>query len=330
MKNKISLLGPNSGTTTKPDEKSFAGFVESIGRKASEGSEPGVYVFLDFDTDPSEKIAIKHERAPAVLIRQEPSVVRPQNYRTDFLGHMSMVIDVGRSPLVSNSRINWPQLWTLEHLEHPQISASDRINRFAIINANKMSFVKGELYSIRRLVASKSLAVDVWGFDWDMPWFKRATKAFEELLIPLKHGFGIKPSAINGWFKTPLSYKGASVDKLTTLASYNYSLVIENSGEYMSEKLFDSLFAGTFPIYVGPNPVDFGIPEFVAIHAKPDINSITKAIEQARTIDLASWRASVLDWLKSDGVEQAWSGPFVTQQIIDRIDESLLADEANT
>ena len=320
MTNKISLLGPNSGTTTKPDEESFAGFVQSLGRNTPEGTEPGVYIFLDFDNDPSEKLPKKEVRAPAALVRQEPSVVRPQNYRTDYLKNMSMVIDVGRSPLASKSRINWPQRWTLEHLESPKIASSARIDRVAIINANKMSFVKGELYSLRRLAAQKSSDIDVWGFDWDMPWFRRATKAFEELLIPLKHGFGIKPSAIKGWFRTPLSFKGTSDDKLYTLASYKYALVIENSIEYMSEKLFDSLFAGTFPIYVGPNPVDFGMPEFVAIHSNPDIDSIRKAIEQARTIDLESWTASVLAWLKSDGVEQAWSGPFVTQQIIDKID----------
>jgi hypothetical protein len=189
-----------------------------------------------------------------------------------------------------------------------------------------MSFVKGELYTLRRITAQKSSEIDVWGFDWDMPWFRRATKAFEELLIPLKHGFGIKPSAIKGWFKTPLSLKGTSEDKLSTLASYKYSLVIENSIEYMSEKLFDSLFAGTFPVYVGPNPVDFGIPEMFAIHAKPDIDSIMRAIEQARKVDLDLWRASVLDWLKSDGVEQAWSWPFVVQQIIDKIDETPLSN----
>jgi hypothetical protein len=237
---------------------------------------------------------------------------------------MSMVIDVGRSPLVSNSRMNWPQRWTLEHLESPKIAGSERIDRFVIINANKMSFVEGELYSLRRLAAQKSSDIDVWGFDWDMPWFRRATKAFEELLIPLKHGFGIKPAAIKGWFKKPLSFKGTSKDKLSTLATYKYSLVIENSSEYMSEKLFDSLFSGTLPIYVGPNPVDFGMPEFVAIHSSPDLESVMKAIDQARTIDLDAWRASVLTWLKSDGVEQAWSGPFITQRIIDKIDETLL------
>jgi hypothetical protein len=322
----ILPLGPHSGTITNSAEESIAGFVGHIGRHSPEGSEPSVYVFLDFDNDPSEKLPKVEGRAPAVLVRLEPVVIRPQNFRADYLKHMSMVLDVGRSPLTSKCRINWMQRWTLEQLESPKIVGSQRIDRFAIINANKMSFVKGELYSLRRIAAQKSSDIDVWGFDWDMPWFRRATKAFEELLIPLKHGFGIKPAAIKGWFNAPLSFKGTSEDKLSTLASYKYSLVIENSIEYMSEKLFDSLFAGTFPIYVGPNPVDFGMPEFVAIHAKPDIDSIMKAIEQARKVDLDVWRASVLDWLKSDGVEQAWSWPFVVQQIIDNIDEALLAN----
>ena len=321
-KNTILPLGPHSGKITDSPQESISGFVGHIGRHAPEDSEPGAYVFFDFDNDPSEKLPKAEGRAPAVLVRLEPSVIRPQNFRADYLKHMSLVIDVGRSPFASKSRINWPQRWTLEHLVSPKKASSERIDRFAIINANKMSFVTGELYTLRRIAAQKSSDIDVWGFDWDMPWFRRATKAFEELLIPLKHGSGIKSGAINGWFGTPLSFKGTSEDKLSTLASYKYSLVIENSIEYMSEKLFDSLFAGTFPIYVGPNPVDFGIPEFVAICAKPDIDSIMKAIEQARKVDLNLWRASVLEWLKSDGVEQAWSWPFVVQQIIDKIDEA--------
>jgi hypothetical protein len=324
--NTIFPLGPHSGKITDSAEESIAGFVRHIGRHAPEGSEPGVYVFFDFDNDPSEKLPKTEGRAPAVLVRLEPDVIRPQNFRADYLKNMSMVIDVGRSPFASKSRINWPQRWNLEHLVSPKKASSERINRFAIINANKMSFVKGELYTLRRIAAQKSSEIDVWGFDWDMPWFRRATKAFEEFLIPLKHGYGVKPAAIKGWFKSPLSFKGTSEDKLSTLASYKYSLVIENSIEYMSEKLFDSLFAGTFPIYVGPNPVDFGIPQFVAIHAKPDIDSIMKAIEQARKVDLDVWRASVLDWLKSEGVEQAWSWPFVVQQIIDKTDEAPLSN----
>ena len=73
----IMPLGPNSGTTTKPDEQTFAGFVHSLGRLTPESSDPGVYVFLDFDNDPSEKLPKNEGRAPAILVRQEPSVVRP-------------------------------------------------------------------------------------------------------------------------------------------------------------------------------------------------------------------------------------------------------------
>jgi len=92
----------------------------------------------------------------------------------------------------------------------------------------------------------------------------------------------------------------------------------------MSEKLFDSLFAAAFPIYVGPNPVNFGMPQFVAIHPNPDFNSRMKSIQQARTIDLDTWRESVLTRLESEGLQEAWSGPFVTQQILDKIDENLV------
>ena len=323
-KRTILPLGPHSGTITNQAEESVAGYVRSIGRHTPEGGEPGVYVFIDFDSNPSGKMPKVEGRSPAALVRLEPSVIRPQNIRSDYLEHMSMVIDVGRSPLASNSRMNWPQRWTLKHLESPKVAGPERIDRFVIINANKMSFVQGELYSLRRLAAQQSSDIDVWGFDWDMPWFRKITKALEEILIPLEHRVGIKPTAIKGWFKKPLSFMGTSEDKLSTLASYKYSLVIENSIEYMSEKLFDSLFSGTLPIYVGPNPVDFGMPEFVAIHSKPDINSIMTAIQQARTIDLDTWRAAVLTWLRSDGVEQEWSWPFVIQRIIDNIDETLL------
>ena len=84
--NKIILpLGPHSGSIINSAEESFAGFVRSIGRHAPEGSEPGFYVFFDFDNDPSEKFPKAEGRAPAVLVRLEPSVVRPQNFRTDYL-----------------------------------------------------------------------------------------------------------------------------------------------------------------------------------------------------------------------------------------------------
>jgi hypothetical protein len=158
-----------------------------------------------------------------------------------------------------------------------------------------------------------------------MPFIKRAIRVIEELIIPLRHGSPVKPSSIRGWFKSPRSYKGPAEDKLATLSSYNYSVVIENSLDYMSEKLFDCLFAGVFPIYVGPDPREFGIPEFAAIHSKPNIESVLESINLARRVNLDEWRLSVLAWLSSEGVEQMWSGPYVLRQILEKVDTELNA-----
>jgi hypothetical protein len=320
---KISLLGPNSGTTTKPGEQSFAETLRSLGRLVPEDSEPEAIVFVDFDVDPAEKISTYLGKYPTGLIRQEPKIVRPQNYRPDFLNHMNFVIDIGRPPSSSNCRVNWPQDWNLGILEHSKSNSHIRIDKTVMINRNLMSFVSGEMYSLRRLLTQRSSEIDVWGVGWEMPFLNRAIRVIEELLIPIKHGFPVKLSAVQGWFKSPRSYKGPAEDKLATLSNYKYSLVIENSLDYMSEKLFDCLFSGTLPIYVGPDPREFGIPEFAAIHAKPNIDSVLESIELARGINLEEWRSSVLAWLTSEGVEQMWSGPYVLSQILEKVDTEL-------
>ena len=320
---KISLLGPNRGTATKPGEQSFAETLRSLGRLAPESSEPEAILFVDFDDDPAEIIAPYIRKHPAGLIRQEPQIVRPQNYRVDFLSHMNFVIDVGRPPGPSILRVNWPQDWNLEILEQSNSNSKDRIDKTVMINRNLLSFVAGEMYSLRRLVAQRSSEIEVWGMGWEMPFINRAIRVIEELLIPLRHGFPVKLSSINGWFKSPLSFKGPAEDKLATLSKYKYSLVIENSLDYMSEKLFDCFFAGTLPIYVGPNPTEFGIPEFAAIHSKPSIESVLESINLAREVDLEDWRSSLFAWLSSEGVEQVWSGPYVLRQILEKVDKEL-------
>jgi hypothetical protein len=151
----------------------------------------------------------------------------------------------------------------------------------------------------------------------------------EELIIPIKHGYKVKPSALKGWFRKPISYLGPSDDKLKTLAGYDYSIVIENSTDYMSEKLFDCLFTGTLPVYVGPDPESFGIPSFVAIHTKPNREAVKESMELANKVDLQKWRKDLLDWLKSEGVEQMWSGPHVLEKILEILDENLFEKAEN-
>jgi hypothetical protein len=173
------------------------------------------------------------------------------------------------------------------------------------------------------MVAQKSPEVHIWGFDWEIPKNLRSKRLVDQLSVAVKHGSPLSLLGHRGWFNQPLIYRGTAHDKLETLAQYEYSLVIENSIDYMSEKLFDCLMAGTFPVYVGPDPLLFGIPEFAYIRAKPNQKSILNAFSLAREIDLDVWRDSITTWLRSEGIEQEWSSKFVTTEIVRKIDDHI-------
>jgi hypothetical protein len=147
--------------------------------------------------------------------------------------------------------------------------------------------------------------------------------AIKEFMIATRHGTGISLLAVKGWFNNPTSYLGLSSNKLETLANYRYSLVIENSMEFMTEKLFDSLFAGTFPVYVGPDIELFGIPSFVALQASPNVDSVTKAMTAALDVDLDVWQTKTLAWLQSEGIEQQWSSGDIFERIVSAIEREL-------
>lgn len=74
------------------------------------------------------------------------------------------------------------------------------------------------------------------------------------------------------------------VDKVETLKRYKFSLAFENSNEedYVTEKFFQSLVAGTVPVVVGaPNIQDFAPSSGSLLHIKElkDIDSVAKTIK---------------------------------------------------
>jgi hypothetical protein len=233
------------------------------------------------------------------------------------------VVDLGRPPSSFGTQVNWPQTWNLEALEDPRTPPAKRVDKFVIVNANKLSFVPGELYSLRRELVTTLNQVETYGPDWDFSLPQKSLKAAKEFAISARYRTGFASSALRFWFSKPTFYMGKSSDKLSTLAKYNYSLVIENSMEFMTEKRFDSLFAGTLPVYVGPKIERFGIPSTLALQASPTADSVKDCMELARGMDIEAWRVELLDWLKSEGVERSWSSEFVVPKIVNTIDAEL-------
>jgi hypothetical protein len=321
---RFRLFGANFETAISGhNPTSLAGYLSTASRIASENESEFTALFADFDDRSIAEIQALPAGVKRVLVRNEPKVVRPQNHKPALLREIDFVVDIGRPPSSDSIQVNWPQTWDLSLLESPEARDSIRSNRVALINANKLSFVPGELYSLRRQFVYRSGKIDTWGPGWRINLSRKVVTALKEFVIAIRHGAGISATSLNGWFKRPQNYLGLSASKLQTLSGYNYSLVIENSMEFMTEKLFDSLFAGTYPIYVGPKLEFFGIPGFVASQASADFDSVSRALENASDVDLASWRKMTLEWLKSEGVEKGWSSSHVLEQIINTIDQEL-------
>ena len=106
------------------------------------------------------------------------------------------------------------------------------------------TLVNRDLY-LDRLMAleyfSKYDDFDLWGRDWN-----KSVKYFR------KYGQFIKKS-----------YRGITEDKFETLKSYKFSICFENCimGGWITEKIFDTMVAGSIPIYWGAPDVTDYIPK---------------------------------------------------------------------
>lgn len=91
---------------------------------------------------------------------------------------------------------------------------------------------------------------------------------------------GIKLDSYGGCHRN----RDGQVDKVETLKRYKFSLAFENSNEedYVTEKFFQSLVAGTIPVVIGaPNIMDFAPAPRSVLHIKElkDVDSVAKTMK---------------------------------------------------
>lgn len=301
MEEKINAiwLGVNPDYLKKSGEAQ--GFLDA----SSNSFDPEIVVCVDWSTRDKKRIkTFRKLGLPAFLIMQEPSVVIPQHRVNKIKRNFDYVVTVGRSG--GDASINWPQSW--DSITKNKIP---RQNRGVLINADKWSAISGELYSLRRKVVNSDGRIDLFGSGWNDAVLLRIKRAISALGIAVISGRIPKLQIVFDVLRRPLNYQGKSIDKIETLESYKCSIVIENSQEYMSEKLFDSLFAGTIPVYVGANLVDSGIPENLVVVAKPKLEAIQAGIDKALSMDLKKFHAELSTWLTDSSVMQAWDANHV-------------------
>ena len=315
----IYLTGINSGLIgEEPALNSFGEFLlEQEVLSSAIDSSIGKIVCIDYTSSVALEIK-KLGLGPkdCTLVRMEPSVVLNANYARSRHRQFSKLITVGGCNSRESFSVPWPLVWpSASELE--KLRDTERVERVVVINSNKMSFIVGELYSLRRKSIKAIGNLDLYGNNWDSKFMSRlviALKTFTQAVVGLRIP---RPSGLSLWFQSYPMSKGPVADKLVAMSHYKFALVIENSAEYMSEKLMESLFAGCIPIYVGPDPTNFGIPRDLVVCAEPTLPSIRASLNRASEWDLEEFHLRLRSFLNSDETRGLWDHKTVYGKMLE-------------
>lgn len=217
----------------------------------------------------------RHRRT---LIIWEPWVVDAVRYRSEVLEQYGTVLapSVIWSERTGAKSFHWPQdkMCDFDAFE----SWKSREDQVVMIQSNKFSARRGEMYSLRRQVMSKIKAGDAQliGRDWNKGYSYDLLQWGKSLLASRPNQVSFRsPSGAGHRYS---NYMGVVEDKNLALRQFKISLVIENSLDYVSEKLFDSVNAGCVTIYIGPSLDQFGIETAPLWNIPPKKNEILEAI----------------------------------------------------
>jgi hypothetical protein len=217
--------------------------------------------------DNFERVLLEQGARLAAFVIMEPPVVAPSLY--EALPRLTAVFDrvyvhnttgdgysldgVDKSKL---HRLYWP----IPHDDVLELywENSGRMKRVVVINgSHNPGFRSREQYSLRiKAMAelSKIGVVDLYGMGWDKWWSRSA------MWLPYWRNRRALMSI----------YKGKCASKFEVLQNYEFCLCFENMrmDGYITEKIFDCLYAGTIPLYMGaPDILDY-IPEDVFVDCR--------------------------------------------------------------
>jgi hypothetical protein len=300
---KLYLTGPHAYSSVHNEGSlSLAGFLGAQG-----------WTFVDSPTEAdvicAVEVPVNTLHLPTIpsaaskkglLLIQEPSVVRPFHRKDFYQNRFARLIELGRTGEFGHQ---WPALYLHKFSEY---SKTPKLSRACLIGSNKVSLLPGELYTLRRLVIDATPVVDLYGQGWNASKSMKLKQLCFELY---NSALALRPPSLRPmamfFSRTPANY-GSVQDKLEVNSRYKVSVVIENSSEFMSEKLLEAISAGSIPVYVGPEPSKFGIPDGLTVWVDPNVESIQDGISRALRMDYSVWASLCSEWITDSNI-QLWS-----------------------
>ena len=233
-----------------------------------------VVIFMNHHQRLLNRVNACQRNVRKILVIWESPVTKPKMFDLENLRHYDLIFSPSKTWQFGDKTrtFAWPQGFRADEFSN-STTFRKRDPLPVVFQNNKFSLAEGELYSLRRnVIKTFGDKLVVFGRGWNNPF-----QTIKSLLGAIKtHGLWDllrSRSKLGNAFIKVQNYHGSVHDKASMLEKFKYTVVIENSQEYISEKLFEALVAGCCVLYVGPRLQDYGIPE-VAIQCPPEAIAI--------------------------------------------------------
>ena len=252
-------------------------------------------------------IALECPAVEPKIYRRLPSVQRIFRRVLSWSDTKSL-LPYTRRPVDIAHRFCWPQ--SFDRVHEPQWQNRER-GFVVMINSNKLPrLYLNELYT-RRLAAveyfNRFREVDLYGPNWgSMPnrvgktWVPYTARRVQRVVW--ERWQRIHPDPI--YKAAREAHRGIAKSKADTLSRYTFALCFENQvlRGWMTEKLFDCLYAGTVPVYWGaPDVTDFVPPEaFIDMRQFRDFAELRAFLKAQSPQDVARYREAGRAFVESE------------------------------
>jgi hypothetical protein len=197
----------------------------------------------------------------------------------------------------------------------------------SMVVANKGSPNNSGNYALRRQFAKSTPegTLNVYGALWRASLPQKFRHRLGLLNFALRSGSQVRlRSVFAGMFESYPNIVGPILNKHEVIEQSKFSLVIENSDEYISEKLIDALMGGYIPIYIGTSLRNSGIPEDLVLRFESnpyELGGFLENLDEAIITD----KLELIKRFLSGKELLAWGAGAVFKEIAIQID-SLVKD----
>jgi hypothetical protein len=154
---------------------------------------------------------------------------------------------------------------------------------------------------------------------WSLNILARAKHRLAVLVNSIKRGLRPSLSEVFGSLITVyFSNCGTVLDKQRLLKNSRFSLVVENSDDVITEKLFDSLVNGSIPIYFGQAGLPSLLESCVIRIDSDDVRHIAHILGGLESSFIIEKLSSIDIFLRSEYFAENWAADQVYAKVVKR------------